>query len=58
MALPKIDLGSCVGCGNWVEACTNGVLVVEDELARVANPDECIECGLCAEECPTDAIAF
>ena len=34
------------------------VLVVEDELARVANPDECIECGLCAEECPTDAIAF
>ncbi len=58
MALPKIDLGSCTGCGSCVEACPSDVLAMENDLAQVANPDACIECEICADECPVEAIAF
>ena len=40
----------CVACGNCpVDAISEGDIYVID-------PDTCIECGTCAEVCPSDAI--
>ena len=56
----KIDLNKCVGDGICVEKCPMGVLelatVGRKKLARVANPDDCIECHTCELECSYEAI--
>jgi NAD-dependent dihydropyrimidine dehydrogenase PreA subunit len=56
----NIDLNACVGDGICVEKCPMGVLemttVGRKKQARVANPDQCIECHTCELECPYSAI--
>jgi|TARA_R110002153_G_scaffold5049_2_gene23606 ferredoxin len=47
----------CVGCKDT--ACVTVCPVdcfYETPNMLVINPDECIDCGLCEPECPTDAI--
>lgn len=47
----------CIMCkhGDCVEVCPVDCFY-EGENMLVINPDECIDCGVCAPECPIDAI--
>jgi NAD-dependent dihydropyrimidine dehydrogenase PreA subunit len=38
-----------------VKVCPNNCFYDAGEQLAI-NPDECIDCGLCAQECPTNAI--
>ena len=48
---------SCIKCKytDCVEVCPT-LCFHEGETMLVINPDDCIDCGLCAPECPVDAI--
>lgn len=56
----KIDVNKCVGDGICVDKCPMSVLEMatagRKKLAKVANPDDCIECHTCELECPYEAI--
>ncbi|MCL4845126.1 MAG: ferredoxin family protein [Acidobacteria bacterium] len=58
---PRIDEDACIGCGECLETCANGVFVLDEveEKMRVAAPDNCVVlCDKCAALCATDAITF
>jgi Pyruvate/2-oxoacid:ferredoxin oxidoreductase delta subunit len=46
----------CVGCGDCVDACIYGGIVVKDDLAVIT--EHCRACGRCAEACPHTAITM
>jgi ferredoxin len=48
---------SCIKCKymDCVEVCPVDAFY-EGETMLAINPDECIDCGVCEPECPTDAI--
>ena len=50
---------SCIKCKymDCVEVCPVDCFY-EGENMLVINPAECIDCGVCEPECPTDAIVF
>ncbi len=54
--VPLIDAQRCDGCGLCVQVCPNGVLAVQDGLARIIRPDACTYTGLCEMACPPRAI--
>ena len=53
----KIDSYYCVGCEACYQACQFGAveIVVEEHNCRI-NPDNCVECGMCVNECPVAII--
>ena len=53
-----LDPARCIGCGECVEVCPRGVLVVEERRARFAVPQACLACAACALQCPADALSF
>jgi NAD-dependent dihydropyrimidine dehydrogenase PreA subunit len=58
---PSVDADKCIGCGECLDACPNGVFVLDDAAGKmvVAVPDNCVVlCDKCAALCSTDAIAF
>ena len=46
---------ACIGCMKCQKACKFDAITVENFLAHI-ELDKCKNCGLCAKECPTDAI--
>ena len=48
---------NCIACKytDCVEVCPVDCFY-EGETMLVIHPDECIDCGVCEPECPTDAI--
>ncbi len=59
----EIDRQLCKGCGYCVITCPKGIIVIDGEFnsqgyypAKVANPDGCTGCALCAQVCPDVAI--
>jgi NAD-dependent dihydropyrimidine dehydrogenase PreA subunit len=55
----QVNQKECTGCGDCGAACpVEGVLVLENEKAVVAKPDECIECNACVDECPSGAMTM
>ena len=48
----------CKGCGICVEFCARGVLKYDSrkEIAVVALPENCVQCGQCELRCPDFAI--
>jgi len=47
----------CIGCGKCTEVCPHGVFRMDEKKARIVDKDLCMECGACALNCPTEAIA-
>ena len=59
--MPAIDEEKCIGCGECLETCSNGVFVLneESEKAEVAAPGNCVVlCDKCAAFCAREAISF
>jgi adenylylsulfate reductase, subunit B len=52
----KIDEGSCIGCGRCSDICPGNLLVVDNNLARIREPQACWGCTACVKECPVNAI--
>lgn len=55
--MPFVVTESCIKCkfGDCVEVCPVDCFY-EGENMLVINPDECIDCALCEQECPVNAI--
>lgn len=57
--VPEINTVRCMGCGNCVALCKKlgpNVLEVENGIAKVARPQNCIGDGACMLACPTKAM--
>ena len=51
----------CIGVkdASYVEVCpVDCIHSTDDDDQYFINPDECIDCGVCAEVCPVEAIFF
>jgi len=53
----ELDVEKCIGCERCTEVCPHGVLAIEDRKVRLVDPDSCMECGACRNNCPVDAIS-
>ena len=53
----RLDDEVCVGCGMCEIVCPHGVFLLNSKKARIHDLDGCMECGACAKNCPTEAIA-
>ena len=51
----QVDAARCTGCGLCVEACTAGIMLMEDGRARIPY-QHCYECGVCRKACPHGAV--
>lgn len=51
----RVNEALCVGCGACVEACTAGIMTLENGKAHIPF-QHCYECGVCRKACPQGAI--
>lgn len=52
-----VDTDTCAGCGDCLERCQFGALIVSDsEGVCVVDPGRCVGCGLCTVVCPTESL--
>lgn len=58
---PSIDPETCIGCGECLDVCANGVFELSESSgkATVKDPMNCVVlCDKCAILCPAQAITF
>ncbi|MEE8358706.1 MAG: 4Fe-4S dicluster-binding protein [Candidatus Hydrothermarchaeales archaeon] len=56
---PVFEMEKCIDCGNcWIYCPDSSIIIDVKDGKRVysANMDYCKGCGICANECPTEAI--
>ena len=46
----------CIGCEVCVDVCPHAVFAMNHRKAELVHPDNCMECGACQLNCPTNAI--
>lgn len=51
-----IDRSKCNVCGECVDACKRGILIVKDKMIIITSQIDCSWCGDCANVCASDAI--
>ena len=52
----QLDTETCVGCGMCEIVCPHTVFQLKGKKAEIEYLDGCMECGACAQNCPTGAI--
>jgi NAD-dependent dihydropyrimidine dehydrogenase PreA subunit len=52
----QVDPELCEGCGVCVEACPNGAITLQANIAAI-DRQRCTECEACVDVCPTGALA-
>ena len=52
----EYDPSLCIGCGVCVDVCPHAAFEMKDRLAYLIHAPDCMECGACQLNCPTDAI--
>jgi pyruvate ferredoxin oxidoreductase delta subunit len=53
---PVVDLERCIKCGNCQTFCPEGTVMLRGGEAVVFDYRFCKGCGVCANECPVEAI--
>jgi NAD-dependent dihydropyrimidine dehydrogenase PreA subunit len=53
----QYDVSRCTGCGMCVNVCPHAVFAMNARAAKVVNPDACMECSACQQNCPFGAIS-
>lgn len=56
VATLKLDKEKCVGCCLCETVCPHGIFAMDERIAQITDLDGCMECGACANNCPTKAI--
>ena len=51
-----LDAGKCVFCLTCYRCCPHGAIYWENESNTIIDPVACQGCGICASECPQEAI--
>lgn len=51
----RLNKKTCVGCLICVAECLRGYMFYNDELPT---PFKCIACGICARNCPSEALSI
>ncbi|WDN89065.1 hypothetical protein BuS5_02033 [Desulfosarcina sp. BuS5] len=51
-----VDTGKCVFCITCYRCCPHGAIYWDEDNKAVISPLACQACGICASECPMDAI--
>ncbi|HVP25332.1 MAG TPA: mercury methylation ferredoxin HgcB [Methanomicrobiales archaeon] len=46
----------CINCKRCTQVCPHSVFAEGEKQAQLARPSDCMECGACALNCPTQAI--
>jgi carbon-monoxide dehydrogenase iron sulfur subunit len=56
----EYDIAICQHCEEpeCVDACPSGAISLDERLVAIIDYDACTVCGICAEECPYDAIFY
>jgi NAD-dependent dihydropyrimidine dehydrogenase PreA subunit len=52
----EIDEDKCIGAGECVNTCPVSVFEIVEGKAHATRIDDCTECCLCVDACPTKAI--
>ena len=52
---PQVIVERCTGCGECQDACREGAIDLETDVARI-NPKDCLSCGRCIRACPEQAL--
>ena len=57
--LPTVDEPACIdGCDICVKICPKGAMTLQDNhKATLLDPDGCLSCYACVQQCPVDAIS-
>lgn len=53
----ELDTQRCTGCTICTIVCPHAVFEMRNGKAAIVDRDACMECGACALNCPSDAIA-
>ena len=58
MTIERIDEALCTGCGICVNSCPVDVIRIDDKTQKavIKYPEDCMLCGWCKLDCPTNAI--
>lgn len=54
--VPILDKEKCINCFFCFMYCPDSCIIIEDEKVKGINLDYCKGCGICAKECPKNAI--
>uniref|UniRef100_A0A7C2EJ36 4Fe-4S dicluster domain-containing protein n=1 Tax=Ammonifex degensii TaxID=42838 RepID=A0A7C2EJ36_9THEO len=56
MYVVERDEEKCEGCGECVESCPAGILVMENGKVNITDPMACEGCETCVSICPNGAV--
>jgi NAD-dependent dihydropyrimidine dehydrogenase PreA subunit len=57
MAIMKVDVKACTGCGTCEKVCPMDVIRMnQNNQPEIRYPQDCITCFNCEVDCPTQAI--
>lgn len=60
MSVVRKSIESCIGCKNCVKVCPMDVMWFNPDANKsvIAYPQQCITCGQCWFNCPTDSLSI